>query len=228
MKCFKRNELYSEIRDPQPSYFLMQGTFWEYVRYYLSASLAIPWYAYIVFAAIFLGILIAGEWLVALIVLGFFALFIFGVALYTAFSYRKMAEVGAYVGLDENGVGYWVPAAANEDESEADKDEEEDIRINLAISSPWYELDEIKVFDSFLLFKFVSTSQLRLVFVSVESIEYAGMNVDEAVENILAFWKQYAHDKPVDQKDRRFLWIIIVIGIIALRFILKYLKHGNF
>ena len=75
--------------------------------------------------------------------------------------------------------------------------------------------------------KFVSTSELGLVFVPMESIENAGVNVDEALENILAYWKQHAQDKPVGQKDRRLIWVIIVIAILALRFILKYLKYSN-
>ena len=116
---------------------------------------------------------------------------------------------------------------AEEDEEDKEDDDEGKIYVNLAVSAPWYELDEIKVFDSFLMFKFVSTSELGLVFVPMESIENAGVNVDEALENILAYWKQHAQDKPVGQKDRRLIWVIIVIAILALRFILKYLKYSN-
>ena len=228
MKCFKRNELYSEIRDPQPSYFLLQGDFRTYVRYYLTATISIPWYAYLIFAAMILGVIMVGEWVLALIILGVCILIILGLALFTASSFQKIADKGTYIGFDENGVGYWVPVQdAEEDEEDKEDDDEGKIYVNLAVSAPWYELDEIKVFDSFLMFKFVSTSELGLVFVPLESIENAGVNVDEALENILAYWKQHAQDKPVGQKDRRLIWVIIVIAILALRFILKYLKYSN-
>lgn len=226
MKRYTRNELYSEIRDPQPQYFLLEGDFWTYVRYYLTASFAIPWYAYLIFAAMFIGVIVVGEWVIALIILGAWLLFILGLVLFTASSFRKIADEETYIGFDENGVGYWVPDSKDEDEGEEDENEDEEgkIHINLAISAPWYELDAIKVFDSFLMLEFVATSELGLIFVPLASIEYAGMNVDETTENILAFWKQNAQDKPVGQKDRRLLWIIILIAILALRFILKYLK----
>ena len=106
MKRFKRNELYSEIRDPQPSYFLLQGDFRTYVRYYLTDTISIPWYAYLIFAAMILGVIMVGEWVLALIILGVCILIILGLALFTASSFQKIADKGTYIGFDENGVHY--------------------------------------------------------------------------------------------------------------------------
>ena len=211
MKRYKRNELESGIREPQPQYLILEEDLWASIRYYLTDIFAIPWYAYILYAAIFAGVIIVGEWGIALILLALMALVFWGLALWVATSFRKIANIGTCVGFDENGVGYWVPTDGT--------DEEGNTLYNLSVASPWYELNEIKVFDSFMVLHFVRTSELRLVFVPLTSID----NEEEVIENILAYWKQNAQDKPADTKDRRLLGIIIFIVIIALRFILKYL-----
>ena len=211
MRRYKRDKLESNLRDPQPQYFPLEENLWDLVGYYITDTFAIPWYAYIFYAAIFAGVFLVGEWVVALITLALFTLIIFGSALWAATSLRKLAKIGTYIGFDENGVGYWVPS---------DETDEEGYKLYyLSVVSPWYELNEIKVFDSFMVLHFVPTSELRLVFIPLTSID----DMDEAMENIIAYWKQDAQDKPVGKKDRRLLWIIIIIVIVALKFILKYL-----
>lgn len=214
MKHYTRNEIYSEIRDPQPQYFLLEGDFWEYVRYYFVATFHAPWYAYVIFIAIIVGVAFLREWLVAVLTIGFFIFLICGAAFYSAYAFHKLVKVGTYVGFNEDGVGYWVPNGQDEDGDEI---------IKYTVGSPWYELDEINVFDSFIVMRFVGTSKLRLVFIPLNSEE----DNNDKLENILAFWKQGAQDKPVGQRDRRLIWIIIAIAMIALKFILKYLKTIN-
>jgi len=213
MKHYTRKEIYSEIRDPQPQYIFLEGNFWEYVRFYLIATLSMPWYGYIVIVAVLAGIVIIGDWIVALIACGLFMLIIFGQALYSAFNIRKLVDIGACVGFDADGVGYWVPTG--------EQDEDGNDTMKFAVGSPWYELNEFLVFDSFMAFRFVKTSELGLVFVPLNPEE----DNNDKLENILAFWKQRAHEKPVGQKDRRLIWFIIFIALCALKFILKYLKE---
>ena len=118
-------------------------------------------------------------------------------------------------------------ALAEPDEDDAvfflkvEQDEDGNDTMKFAVGSPWYELNEFLVFDSFMAFRFVKTSELGLVFVPLNPEE----DNNDKLENILAFWKQRAHEKPVGQKDRRLIWFIIFIALCALKFILKYLKE---
>ena len=73
-----------------------------------------------------------GEWVLALIILGVCILIILGLALFTAFSFQKIADKGTYIGFDENGVGYWVPVQdAEEDEEDKEDDDEGKIYVLL-------------------------------------------------------------------------------------------------
>lgn len=212
---YTRKEIYSEIRDPQPLYYPLEGSFWEFVRYYMIATLAMPWYGYLVMVAVLAVLAFVGELVVALMVCGLFVLLVVGKALYSAHTFHELVKVGTYVGFSEKGIGYWVPTG--------EQDEDGDVTIRYAVGSPWYELNEIKVFDSFVILKFVATSELGIIIMPfLPDYDYSDWS-----DNTLAFWKQNAQDAPSDQKDRRLIWFIIVIAIVALKFILRYLKAVN-
>ena len=193
----------------------MEEDFWTSVRYDLTTTFAIPWYAYLILAVIFAGAIIAGEWLVTLIMLGVLIIAMFGSALVMASSYQKIAKIGAYIGFEEDGVKYLVP--------DGEEDEDGKIHVIITTSAPWYELDEIKIFDSFMVLCFVRTSELDQVYVPLASID----NIDHAMENILAYWKQNAQDKPTGKIDRRLLLLIIVIVSTILKLIFKYFNVSS-
>lgn len=216
MRHYKRNELYSELRNPQEQYFHLEEDFKKSILYYLIDDFSIPWYAYLFFVALFGAVAIFADWKIALIVFGILLILPIITSLSVASSYRRMAKVGTYVGFDEDGVGFWAPTG--------EADEDGNVLINMAVKSPWYELNEMKVFDSFIVLHFVSTSEMPVVFIPTDKI----YDVEGTVENILAYWKNNAQDKPVDQKDRRLIALGIIIAIFLLRIFLKFLKARYF
>ena len=215
MKRYSRKEIYSEIRDPHQQYVPLEGSFWDFVRYEMIFELTLPWYVYLVVVAIFVGMVFAGEWIIALLAYGFIVLLMIGKALFSAHMFHKMVKIGTYVGFDEKGVSVWIPTG--------EQDEDGNKVIEYAYGSPWYELNEIMIFDSFVVFNFVSMSELDNFFMPFLS-EY---DFKDWSDNTLAYWKQGAQDKPVGQKDRRLIWLIICIASFALKFLFKYLKALN-
>lgn len=183
--------------------------YWEYVRYYLQGIFAWPWYGYVV-AGFAIGLCaLMMEWYVILISLVLVVVIFSGTAMYAAHMFMEMEESEICIGIREDGVSYVV--------EKVDEDSEETY-LEAAVTCPWYELDSALFFDRFVMLQFVATSKMRVVIIPTTSLE----DGDRYKEEILGFWKENGKDVPRGMRDNRMLLILLVVGWIALKFILRH------
>ena len=93
--------------------------------------------------------------------------------------------------------------------------EGEEISVRNVSTSTWQELNEVRVFDDFVVLRFVPTSKLRIVFIPMDE-----EHKDQYVENILAYWHDNADNIP-EGIDKRWLYVLIIIAFVALKYLIR-------
>lgn len=216
MISYKRHQFRSERCEPRPMSFEPESDFGTSFKNYLKDRFTIPWYGYAVFAIMIAVTCFFAGWTVILILciipIGYVC-----AALYTAKVYRDLYMADSTIVVDEEGVHYAV--VLPEDNDGLTRDDIEDqgkITVRYTSSSAWQELNEIRVFDDFIVLRFIATSKLRIVYIPMANEEYK----DEQLNNILAYWDAAADNVPKGFDRRLLLFILIVVMIV-----LKFLRH---
>lgn len=210
MEIYRRHKFEYEKCTPTPFVFDPETKFWRSFRNYLCGTLVWKWWHYLLFALLMVVPAVMVGWQYVLMGIGIFVLFIVLAGLYTAKIYRDMAEDAAIV-IDETGISYSLVIPTEDDEDEPEDDQ---VRVQTVSTSTWQELNEVRVFKDFVVFKFVPTSKLRIVFMPLPDDENKAYHIN----NILAFWDAAADDIP-EGTDRRLLYLLIFIGIFVLKFL---------
>lgn len=210
MEIYRRHKFEYERCTPNPFVFAPETNFWRSFRNYLCAMLVWPWWYYLLFALLMVVPAVMVGWQYVLMGIGILVLFFVLAGLYTAKTYRDMAE-GVGIVIDKEGISYSVVIPTEDDEDEAEDDK---VCVQNVSTSTWQELNEVRVFKDFVVFKFVPTSKLRIVFMRLPDDEDKAYHIN----NILAFWDAAADDVPRGM-DRRLLYLLIFVGILVLKFL---------
>ena len=227
MKKYKRHSFVPECNNPEPLLFHPESDFGDAFKHDLIDSCSCnAWWEYLLWGSLLVILLVViylgVAWWAALILIGVIVLSAAGSALSTAWMYQKLNAADATICVDEEGVHYAVAVPEDNDgRMRDDIPDGENITVRKATSSSWQELNEIRVFDDFITLHFVPTSKLRLVFIPMDVDQE---HKDEYINNILAYWHQNADNIP-QGFDRRLLYVLLFIALIALRFTLKFIRR---
>lgn len=183
------------------------ATFPQYFRYYLQSLFAWPWYGYILFGGVIGLCSLLFDFSSMLIGMGIVVLIYIGAALVAAHAFSKMAKNETYAGISDKGVCYMV--------EQVDDDGDGTHWVEVSGAS-WYEVNLVCVFRNFVMIKFVPTSELGVVIIPIS-------NTELFKNDILSFWQRHSEEAPRGERDKRLLWVLIVIGLVVLRAVLKML-----
>lgn len=215
MKSYKRHAFKPECNNPKPILLYPNSDFRESFKHYLTNSLSHAWWEYMIIGiVIVVGCVV--NWIITVSVVGVLFLSLLGVALYTAKIYRDLYLEEAAITINEEGVHYAVVLPEdNEGLTLDDIPEGEEISVRNVSTSTWQELNEVRVFDDFVVLRFVPTSKLRIVFIPMDE-----EHKDQYVENILAYWHDNADNIP-EGIDKRWLYVLIIIAFVALKYLIR-------
>ena len=193
--------------------FDVEGRFWVSLRYFMIESYKIPWYIYILLLILLIFIAIYIRWWVAPAFMGLLVLVDLSAGIVTAFSDQKIAKLGGAIGISDKGIEYLISESEPYEEGLYTAYSVDDTLV------PWYEVEEIHVFKTFIVIKCLRISKQDTFFIPTEDIS----DIDYYVEQILAFWKQAAYVNPSGHYDKRLLLIFIAIVMLGVEFLYRYL-----